>query len=129
MSCEISSLVEITDASAGGKAYGLARLVAMGLPVKLGVDAMLASRKSIFNQRKGFEILKDEALTVGKQSGRLFEFRMDAPGPAGRKVMATEVLWMHDKSSYIMNFFADETAHPKLLEQFQKVLATFEQLE
>jgi len=33
VSCEISTLVEITDASAGGKAYGLARLVAMGLPV------------------------------------------------------------------------------------------------
>ncbi len=33
MSCEICTLAEITDASAGGKAYGLARLVAMGLPV------------------------------------------------------------------------------------------------
>ncbi len=33
MSCEICTLAQITDASAGGKAYGLARLVAMGLPV------------------------------------------------------------------------------------------------
>jgi phosphohistidine swiveling domain-containing protein len=33
VSCEICTLAEITDASAGGKAYGLARLVAMGLPV------------------------------------------------------------------------------------------------
>lgn len=33
MSCEIFTLAQITDASAGGKAYGLARLVAMGLPV------------------------------------------------------------------------------------------------
>lgn len=33
MSSEICLLSEITDASAGGKAYGLARLVAMGLPV------------------------------------------------------------------------------------------------
>ena len=30
---EILTLAEITDASAGGKAYGLARLLAMGLPV------------------------------------------------------------------------------------------------
>jgi pyruvate,water dikinase len=30
---DICSLTEITDASAGGKAYGLSRLVAMGLPV------------------------------------------------------------------------------------------------
>jgi phosphohistidine swiveling domain-containing protein len=30
---EICTLTEITDASAGGKAYGLARLLAMGLPV------------------------------------------------------------------------------------------------
>jgi len=33
LSCEICTLAQITDASAGGKAYGLARLVAMGLPV------------------------------------------------------------------------------------------------
>ncbi len=33
MTTEICTLAEITDASAGGKAYGLARLVAMGLPV------------------------------------------------------------------------------------------------
>ncbi len=33
MSCEICTLAEITDTSAGGKAYGLARLVAMGLSV------------------------------------------------------------------------------------------------
>ncbi|HEY6130927.1 MAG TPA: PEP/pyruvate-binding domain-containing protein, partial [Halioglobus sp.] len=33
MSGEICTLETITDASAGGKAYGLARLVAMGLPV------------------------------------------------------------------------------------------------
>lgn len=33
MSSTICTLEEITDASAGGKAYGLARLVAMGLPV------------------------------------------------------------------------------------------------
>ena len=33
MSSEISALVDIIDASAGGKAYGLARLVAMGLAV------------------------------------------------------------------------------------------------
>ncbi|MDG2046448.1 MAG: PEP/pyruvate-binding domain-containing protein [Halioglobus sp.] len=33
MTTEICTLTEITDASAGGKAYGLARLLAMGLPV------------------------------------------------------------------------------------------------
>jgi pyruvate,water dikinase len=33
VSGSICTLAEITDASAGGKAYGLARLVAMGLPV------------------------------------------------------------------------------------------------
>ena len=33
MSTTICTLTEITDASAGGKAYGLARLVAMGLAV------------------------------------------------------------------------------------------------
>ena len=33
MSCEIIRLVDITDASVGGKAYGLSRLVSMGLPV------------------------------------------------------------------------------------------------
>ena len=33
MTTEILTLAEITDASAGGKAYGLARLLAMGLPV------------------------------------------------------------------------------------------------
>jgi phosphohistidine swiveling domain-containing protein len=33
VSSDICTLAEITDASAGGKAYGLARLVAMGLPV------------------------------------------------------------------------------------------------
>ena len=33
MKTEILTLAEITDASAGGKAYGLARLLAMGLPV------------------------------------------------------------------------------------------------
>jgi phosphohistidine swiveling domain-containing protein len=33
MSSRISTLADITDASAGGKAYGLARLLAMGLPV------------------------------------------------------------------------------------------------
>jgi phosphoenolpyruvate synthase/pyruvate phosphate dikinase len=33
VSGNICALAEITDASAGGKAYGLARLVAMGLPV------------------------------------------------------------------------------------------------
>lgn len=33
MSSEICLISEITDASAGGKAYGLARLVGMGLPV------------------------------------------------------------------------------------------------
>ncbi len=43
--------------------------------------------------------------------------------------MVTEVLWMHDRSFYLMNFAADETVHPKFLEQFQKVLASFEQLE
>jgi hypothetical protein len=129
---------KIADKSAGGNVVlelkppgtlPAVNVVAMALPVKLGVEAMLASRKSIFGQRTGFKILKDEALTVGKESGRLLEYCMDAPGLAGRKVMATEVLWMHDKSSYIMNCFADETAHPKLLVQFRKVLASFEQLE
>ncbi|MEZ5572605.1 MAG: PEP/pyruvate-binding domain-containing protein [Halioglobus sp.] len=33
MNTEICTLAQITDAGAGGKAYGLARLVAMGLPV------------------------------------------------------------------------------------------------
>ena len=33
MTTEICTLTDITDASAGGKAYGLARLLAMGLPV------------------------------------------------------------------------------------------------
>ena len=33
MTTEICTLADITDASAGGKAYGLARLLAMGLPV------------------------------------------------------------------------------------------------
>ena len=33
MPSSICSLSEISDASAGGKAYGLARLVSMGLPV------------------------------------------------------------------------------------------------
>lgn len=33
MSSSICTLTEITDASAGGKAYGLSRLLAMGLPV------------------------------------------------------------------------------------------------
>lgn len=33
MTTEILTLAEITDASAGGKAYGLARLLGMGLPV------------------------------------------------------------------------------------------------
>jgi hypothetical protein len=101
----------------------------VGLPAKLGVDAMLAQRKSIYAQRKGFKILKDEALSVGKPSGRLFEFCLDAGDPAGGKVMVTEVPWRHDKSFYLMNFGADETAHRKFLEQFRTVLASFEQLE
>ena len=33
MSVDVLSLEEISDASVGGKAYGLARLVSMGLPV------------------------------------------------------------------------------------------------
>ena len=33
MTCEVCSLTDIVDASAGGKAYGLARLVAMQLAV------------------------------------------------------------------------------------------------
>ena len=83
----------------------------------------------MYGQQKGFEILREDALDVGKQPGRLFEFRMDTPGSAGRKLIATEVLWMHDKSFYLMNFSADEAEHPKFLEQFRKVLASFEQLE
>jgi transglutaminase-like putative cysteine protease len=129
----------IVDKSAGGlvllelKPPGTlpaVNVVAAGLPMKLGVEVMLAQRKSIYAQRKGFKILRDETLSVGQQSGRLFEFCLDAPDPAGGKVkMVTEVLWIDDKSFYLMNFGADETTHPKFLEQFRKVLGSFEQME
>ena len=102
-------------------------LVAFALPAGIAPSVLTNARKLRFQQsHKDFEVLNDAEYKKDGIRGQRFVFRHIVKG---KKLKTTEIVWVQGGFGYLLNLIAQEPEHDKHIEDFYKLLQSFETLK
>jgi len=111
-----------------GKGDVQLHFVCFSLPVPLEPKALLAIRRKYYEKNlKGFKVVADEANPVKNLAGHRLEF-LSISG-TGKPRRGFEVIWRTPASGYLLTLNAEDAAFEEAKTGFDKVLASFEDLE
>jgi hypothetical protein len=111
-----------------GKGDVQLHFVAFSLPVPLQPKALITLRRKHYEKNvKGFEVIADETNPVKDLAGHRLEFRSIAG--TGKPRRGFEVIWRKPGAGYLLALDAAEPAFEEAKASFDKLLASFEDLE
>ena len=111
-----------------GRAIVQLHFVAFPLPVPLEPKTLLVLRRKHYEKNlEDFTIIADVTNPVKGLAGHRMEFRFVSGD--GKPRRAFEVLWRKPGSGYLLTLNAEEPALEEGKASFEKLLATFEDLE
>jgi Transglutaminase-like superfamily len=111
-----------------GKGDVQLHFVAFALPVPLEPKRLLGLRRKHYEKAlKGFEVIADVPNPVKGLPGHRLDFRSTSGD--GKPRRSFEVVWRKPKAGYLLALSAEEPAFEEAKARFDKLLATFEDLE
>lgn len=104
--------------------------VAFGLPSALNPSVLVNARRTRFAAMyQDFEVLTDEPTNIGPLKGRRFAFSRRDPSDAEKTIKTTEIIWTNGRSGFLVNLIAESSLHDALLDQFERLVDSFEALD
>jgi hypothetical protein len=102
--------------------------VAFSLPIPLEPKLIFVPRRKYYEKNvKNFAVIADETNPVKGLAGHRLEFRLTSA--TGKPRRGFEVLWRKPGSGYLLTLNAEEPAFEAARANFDKLLATFEDLK
>ncbi len=115
-------------AEKGAKGAAL-EFFAFGMPFKAEPDALTQAVKTrLAIKFPSLEVLSDTETKVLTRPGRKLVFRRDDPNVKGSKFKTTEVMWVYDRSVFMLKLSGEESLHDAGQESFQALLGGFQEI-
>jgi hypothetical protein len=125
---EFGQMVQRFKVPDKGKGDVQLHFVAFALPVPLEPRMLFALRRKHYEKNlKGFEVLADEPNPVKVLAGHRLAFRLNSG--TGKPRRGFEVIWRKPGAGYLLTLNAEEPAFEEAKASFDKLLASFEDLE